>query len=228
MSFWDASLKSTIGGRCHGTANSVIGSAPGTSRGLSVGITLTSPIFIIGASTEAHSSWCWVPSHRKLWKPGLIHLVWAVGAGSASLLEVANQSGSWWFTARSDRPASTRYRFICSIPDSSSDYTCLRRALLRDLETEINTCLLAGEKLVIAGDFNELTTGGNLYNFFSKFGFREATFSRSPYDTKERPATMSRGRIPGRRGLAVPGGYPMHWLQRGCLSPTVRGTIELR
>lgn len=77
--------------------------------------------------------------------------------------------------------------------ESTGDRTCPRRAFLRDLETEISTRLHNGERVIIAGDFNEHTATGHLHRLFTNLGFREATFDRH---NSPPPPTMNRGTIP--------------------------------
>lgn len=79
--------------------------------------------------------------------------------------------------------------------ESVGDRTCPRRALLRDLEIEMHRCLVIGDKLIVAGDFNENTVCGHLHDLFVNLGFREATFHRRD-PSIPLPATMSRGRCP--------------------------------
>lgn len=78
--------------------------------------------------------------------------------------------------------------------ESIGDRTCPRRAFMRDIETEIAHRIITGDKIVVAGDFNENTSVGPLYDAFLNLGLREATFPRFP--NHPLPATMSRGRFP--------------------------------
>lgn len=79
--------------------------------------------------------------------------------------------------------------------ESIRDYTCPRRALLRDLQVELKKRLALGESLIIAGDFNEDVSKGPLYDLFhSQLGFNEATIHRQTHCTP--PATMNRGTVP--------------------------------
>lgn len=79
--------------------------------------------------------------------------------------------------------------------ESISDYMCPRRALLRDLQKDINQRIVLGDSLIIAGDFNDDISRGPIHDLFhTQLGFTEATIHRHPHQVP--PATMSRGQLP--------------------------------
>lgn len=79
--------------------------------------------------------------------------------------------------------------------EQQGDHTCPRRAFLRDLETEIHKGLALGDRMIIAGDFNDNVARGHLPDFFRNLGFRDAILPNQPQHSPL-PATMSRGTTP--------------------------------
>lgn len=111
-------------------------------------------------------------------------------------------------------PTTTYQQQLVALSDNDR-VDCPRRALLDDLDLQIRPWYNAGNRIIVAGDFNSDVQGAIIRDFFSQFNMSEAIITRHGNDV---PNTCEGGRDPidgifCSDGITCSGGgyTPIHW-----------------